>query len=608
MCGITGWVDWQRDLRAEQATAAAMTDTMACRGPDARGVWSSRHAILGHRRLAVIDLEGGAQPMRAEPAVLTYSGELYNFRELRAELAAAGHEFRTRSDTEVVLHAYLEWGAACVERFNGMFAFAIWDERTEELLLVRDRLGIKPLFYAEVPGGVLFGSEPKALLANPLFRPVVDTDGLAELFGAAGTKTPGHGVYKGCKQVRPGCFVRATRDGIREARYWSLESKPHTDSLADTVQRVRELLNDIVERQLISDVPLCSLLSGGLDSSLLTALAARALAAQGQGPVRTFSIDYPDSETKFKPDPWRPSLDEPFVQMVARHVGSEHTTIVTDNAALLANADLPLSAHDVPGWGDMEITLYLLFKGVREHSTVALSGESADEVFGGYGYFRDEARLAANTFPWMHGQVLPDVVLRPEIAAKVKPVEYRAQRYAEALAEVPRLAGESPRDARLREVFHLAHMRWLPGLLDRKDRMSMAVGLEVRVPFCDHRLVEYLWNVPWAMKSTDGIEKGLLRRAVEDLLPHEVAWRPKSSYPAIQDNSYDRLIRDQLYTLLADRAAPLWELVEPAVLRDALDGKRPVPVVSCVPSITGGLAYLLDMDKWIRRYGVDIQP
>ena len=317
MCGITGWVDFGRDLRAERPVIEAMTSTMVNRGPDAGGVWCSTHAAIGHRRLSVIDLEGGEQPMRAalrgsleaepgrgrEQVVLTFSGEVYNFTELRSELTARGHHFRTRSDTEVVLHAYLQWGADCVTRLNGMFAFAIWDGQRQELLLARDRLGVKPLYYAKLPDGVLFGSEPKAILAHPDFRPEIDAEGLAELFAQVGTATPGHGVYRGLSQVRPGTIVQVGRSGIRTSTYWTLEARDHTDDLAATAENVRDLLTDIVHRQTVADVPLCSLLSGGLDSSVVSALAADSLLRRDRTKLATFSVDFAGSADAFTPGP-----------------------------------------------------------------------------------------------------------------------------------------------------------------------------------------------------------------------------------------------------------------------------------------------------------------
>ncbi|HEX5499962.1 MAG TPA: asparagine synthase (glutamine-hydrolyzing), partial [Thermomicrobiales bacterium] len=353
MCGITGWVDYERDLRRERAAAQAMVETMACRGPDDEGLWLDRHVALGHRRLAVIDIEGGRQPMTADcgdgvRAVLTYSGEVYNFQELRAELAARGHQFHTRSDTEVVIQAYLAWGDDFVTRLNGMYAFAIWDVAREELLLVRDRMGIKPLYYFPTPQGVLFGSEPKAILANPLAEPVVDADGLRELLSFV--KTPEQAIFRGMREVRPGQLVRVRRDGIDKRRYWALTAREHTDDRETTVRTVRELLDDIVARQLISDVPLCTLLSGGLDSSVITALAAKALRAETGDAVRSFAVDFVGQVERFQPDAMRDTPDAPFVADLARHVAADHTDIVLDSDELMdpQSRAAVLHARDLP--------------------------------------------------------------------------------------------------------------------------------------------------------------------------------------------------------------------------------------------------------------------
>jgi asparagine synthase (glutamine-hydrolysing) len=570
VCGITGWVDYERDLTKERETALAMTETMALRGPDDQGLWTDRHVALGHRRLAVIDIAGGVQPMSEGPATIAYSGEAYNFRELRRELEAYGHRFRTRSDTEVVLQAYLRWGAELVDHLNGMFAFAIWDSRTEELLLARDRMGIKPLYYAPTPHGVLFGSEPKAILANPLIKPRIDDDGLSELLTL--TKTPGNAVFRGMHEVVPGHIVRVTRDGVTDRRYWALSAREHTDDIPATVRHVRELLDDIVRRQLISDVPLCTLLSGGLDSSALTALADRALGADS---VRSFAVDFVDESGGFIPDELRDTADTPYVHDVAKHVGSLHNDVVlsTDQLASPGVMDSVLRARDLPGLGDMDNSLYLLFAEIRKHSTVALSGESADEVFGGYRWFHDPASVNADTFPWAAttfagGRELLD----PGVNARAD--AYMTARYREALTEVPHLPSASPLERRMREICYLHLTRMVRLLLDRKDRLSMAVGLEVRVPYCDHRLVEYVFNTPWSYKIYDGREKSLLRGAVADTLPASVVRRVKSPYPATQNASYERAIRDRLGEIVTDPAAPVQAYVDQAAVREAL--RRPV--------------------------------
>jgi asparagine synthase (glutamine-hydrolysing) len=570
VCGITGWVDYERDLTTERATALAMTRTMGLRGPDDEGLWLDPHVALGHRRLAVIDVAGGVQPMSEGPATIVYSGEAYNFRELRRELEAHGHRFRTRSDTEVVLHAYLQWGAGLAERLNGMFAFAVWDRRTEELLLVRDRMGIKPLYYAPTPHGVLFGSEPKAILANPMFTARIDDDGLFEVLTSA--KTPGHGVFRGMREVVPGHVVRVSHDGITDHRYWALTAREHTDDVPATVAHVRELLDDIVERQLISDVPLCTLLSGGLDSSALTALADRALGLES---VRSFAVDFTDETGGFVPDDMRETADGPYVHDVAKHVGSHHADVILRSDQLTSPAVVNgvLHARDLPSMGDMDSSLYLLFQEIRRHSTVALSGESADEVFGGYRWFHDPATVAADTFPWVHnvlgnGRELFDRDLDRRADA------YLADRYHEALAEVPHLPGVSPHERRMREICYLHLTRMVRLLLDRKDRLSMAVGLEVRVPYCDHRLVEYVFNTPWSYKTYDGREKSLLRGAVADTLPTSVVQRVKSPYPATQNPSYERAVRGWLGDILTDTAAPIRPYLDLRAVREAL--KRPI--------------------------------
>ena len=609
MCGITGWVDFGRDLRGQRAAIAAMTATMICRGPDAGEVWVSAHAAIGHRRLAVIDLPGGEQPMRAPGAddvVLTFSGEIYNYLELRRELTGRGHHFLTRSDTEVLLHCYLEWGADCVRRLNGMFAFGVWDGRRQELLLARDRLGVKPVYYAPRPDGVLFGSEPKAVLAHPQFRAEIDAEGLAELFSQVGTATPGHGVYRGLCQVRPGTYVRVGRDGVRTCVYWALEAREHTDDLATTAGTVRELLADAVDRQTVADVPLCSLLSGGLASSVVSALAADSLRRRDDAKLATFSVDFTGSADAFTPDRLRPSYDEPFARAAA-HIGSRHGTITLEAEDLVTAQWEPLAAHDLPTFGDMCASFVLLCREISKESTVALSGEAADEVFGGYPWYHVPALLAAPTFPWAaRGSWEP--LLQPDVRVRVRLGEYAADRYAQALAQVPRLAGESMWERRVREVLHLGLTRWLPFLLDRKDRLSMACGLEVRVPFTDHRLVEYVWNVPWSMKESGGIEKGLLRTAAHGLLPADLLRRRKSIYPGAAGQAYERAIDAQLRRLIAQPGAPLFELISRERLTAAYSADPRLPgLMSVQPSPTSAVAFLLDVNRWLEVSGVTIR-
>ncbi|MET9016592.1 asparagine synthase (glutamine-hydrolyzing) [Streptomyces olivaceoviridis] len=610
MCGITGWVSFDRDLAAESATLHAMTETMACRGPDDRGTWTEGPAALGHRRLAIIDLPGGRQPMSLPTpegtVALVYSGETYNFTELRRELADRGHRFTTDSDTEVVLHGYLEWGDAVAERLNGMYAFAVWDGRHDKLVMIRDRMGIKPFYYQPTADGVLFGSEPKAILANPLVRPRVTLDGLRELFVMV--KTPGHAFWDGMREVEPGTVVTVDRSGLSTRVYWRLETRPHTDDRDTTIATVRSLLDDIVRRQLVADVPRCTLLSGGLDSSAMTALAARQLAAQGEK-VRSFAVDFVGQADNFVADELRGTPDTPFVHDVARLAGTDHQDIVLEADALADPAVRAqvIRARDLPsGLGDMDSSLLLLFRAIREKSTVALSGESADEVFGGYLQFFDEEARRADTFPWLttmgrHFGEDADVV-RADLAKSLDLESYVADGYRTAVAGIDRLDGESDFEYRMRQISHLHLTRFVRMLLDRKDRMSMAVGLEVRVPFCDHRLVEYVYNAPWALKSFDGREKSLLREAAADVLPRSVYERVKSPYPSTQDPRYARALQEQTKELLARPSHPVFDLVDRDRVRQAAEREAPVSTQAA----RRGLERALDLAQWLDLYSPEL--
>jgi asparagine synthase (glutamine-hydrolysing) len=611
MCGIAGWIDYKRDLTSERETAEAMTRTMSLRGPDDEGLWLAPRAAIGHRRLAVIDIEGGRQPMVAEgDVVLTYSGEVYNYRELRGELKAKGHPFATESDTEVVLRAYMEWGVDLVHRLNGMYAFAVWDGRTEELLLVRDRLGIKPLFYYPLADGILFGSEPKAILANPLTERRIDDAGFCGFL--IGSPRPGRTPFSGLRDLEPGHHLRFSRDGVRDTEYWRVEARPHEDDLPTTIATVRELLDDIVTRQLVADVPRCVLLSGGLDSSAIAAFAQRGLDRTSPGDrIRSFAVDFEGYAENFRPDYNRDTPDRPYAHAVAESVGCVHQDITLDTDDLFAaeTRRAVLHAWDLPyHLGDMDISLYLLFKAIRGHSTVALSGEGADEVFGGYPWIHDEQALELPIFPWMAPAIYsgsPPLfsLFSPELIDRLQLGQYLLDFYSDSVAEVPRLDGEPEGERKMREVMYLHLTRWLRLLLDRKDRMSMASGLEVRVPFCDHRLVEYVFNAPWSMKKSDGREKSLLRQAVQDLVPEVVLQRRKAGFPATQDAEYDLGLKAELGRIVKNSDEPARCLLDLDASRTAAE--EPVQeATSSFPRLR--LESAVRTNLWLKEYQVDV--
>ncbi|MCL6517233.1 asparagine synthase (glutamine-hydrolyzing) [Alicyclobacillus sp.] len=612
MCGIAGWIDWERDLRHEEAVVRAMASTMACRGPDADGVYLSKSAAFGHRRLVVVDPAGGAQPMSRRfgerSYTLVYNGELYNTEDLRTQLKALGYTFQSYSDTEVLLVSYVAWGEACVDKLNGIFAFAIWDEARQRLFMARDRLGVKPLFYARRGSSFLFASELKGLLAHPLVDPVVDAEGLAEVFAIGPARTPGHGIFKNVFEVRAGHALMATRDGDRTWAYWRLTSREHTDNLDTTVATVRELLVDTVERQLVSDVPVCTFLSGGIDSSIVTAIAADAYRAAGREPLHTFAIEFEDMEKYFKANAFQKSIDAPYAIRVAEHVGTVHHRVVFSMREMTSHLLTPLAWRDVPGMCDIDVSMYLFCREIKRTHTVALTGEAADEVFGGYPWFHREESLRADTFPWSLRLRDRVAILSEELKSWIRPYEYVADRYREALNEVPALPGEDPHEARVREIGYLSITRFLPTLLDRKDRMSMGASLEARVPFCDHRLVEYVFNVPWAMKACDGEIKGLLRRAARGMLPDDVLYRKKSPYPGTPNPEYLEATRARCLEVLDDPASPLRPLVDVGAIQALAEASHQPgehrPWFGQILGTPQLFHYLVEIDEWMRRYHV----
>ncbi|CAM4120364.1 asparagine synthase (glutamine-hydrolyzing) [Paenibacillus alkaliterrae] len=613
MCGITGWIDWNLDLTKQSESLEKMTDTLAPRGPDASGTWISAHCALGHRRLSVIDPENGAQPMIRhmgdDKYVIVYNGELYNALELRKELESRGRSFTTNCDTEVLLVAFMEWGKACVERFNGIFAFAIWDFAEQELFLARDRLGVKPLFYSMQDGLFIFGSEQKCILAHPAVKPEVGAEGLAEIFILGPARTPGHGVYKQISELRPGRCMTVNRAGVKTVTYWQLESSPHEQDTEATAEHVKALLKDTVERQLVSDVPVCTLLSGGLDSSALTTLAVNYYNQNGQGKVHTYSVDYTDNDKHFQAHAFQPNSDAPWIQRMTSHLKTIHHSIQFDTPELAGALNAATFARDLPGMADVDASLLLFCHEIKKDATVAISGEAADEIFGGYPWFHREEALNADTFPWSLASAMRSDLLAPDVAAWIKPLDYIGDRYAQAIAEVPHLAGESGQLRKMRQMSYLNITRFMPTLLDRKDRMSMAAGLEVRVPFCDHRLVEYVWNIPWEIKTSGDREKGILRKALRGVLPDDVLTRKKSPYPKTHNPNYLAAVKALLLDVLNDPGSPLLPLINVNKVRELAESdsaKSNIPWFGQLMSGPQLFAYLYQVNLWLKQYKVVI--
>ena len=602
MCAIAGILN----LKMTEDTIEKMHRTMRRRGPDAKGVFRDGDTTLLHARLAVIDPMGGQQPMTfcfgGEEYTIVYNGELYNTNELRRELMKVGHSFQGHSDTEVLLQGYARWGREVLEKLNGIYAFAIWEKGAKRLFLARDRIGVKPLFYAEHMSGLLFASEIKTILKYPGFRAAIDVTGAAELLLLGPGRTPGCGVFRGIKELEPGCWGLWEKGRLTVKRYWQLTDGPHTEDLEETAEHVRFLLEDSIRRQLVSDVPVGCFLSGGLDSSLICAVAAKTL----PGPLKTFSVDYDRNREFFVPGKFQPNSDADFLGTMEDFLGAEGHRVVLTADDLDSVLEEATQARDLPGMADVDFSLLLLCREVRKDVTVALSGECADEIFGGYPWYRDAEIRAREGFPWSQNLMDRRRLLSGGVACQLNARKYLMERYARTLLECDILDDAPPTEKRMKQMMNLNFRWFMQTLLDRKDRMSMHSSLEVRVPFCDHRIAEYLYRVPWEMKDLHGREKGLLRHAMRGWLPDEILNRKKSPYPKTHDPKYLALMRRRLDALLGDPTAPLWELVRPEEVRRMAGEEMATPWYGQLMRTPQTIAYLCQIDHWLRRYHVDI--
>lgn len=613
MCGIAGWLDKNEDLSEKQVIIDKMTDCLKSRGPDDRGVYISpeKNVCLMHRRLAVIDPLNGQQPMtrlfEGCGYTIAYNGELYNAPELKRELELLGCEFETCCDTEVLLYSYIYFGEDCVSKLNGIFAFAIWDERRQKLFAARDRVGVKPFFYYEYSGGLLFASEIKSLLQNPRLKPVVDEEGLYDIFFLGPARTPGFGIFKNVCELLPGECMTYSGGTLKKKMYFTIKARPHTDNREQTINTCRELLQDSISRQLVSDVPLCCFLSGGLDSSIICYTAANKYKKENKGRLNTYSVDYKDNVKYFKKSLFQPNSDSDYIGLMSDYIGSSHHNVVLSNEDLYNALYDSVLSRDLMPMADVDSSLLLFCREVKKDFTVALSGECADELFGGYPWYHNRDILFEQCFPWSRSSDIRRSILKKGVLPKGE--EYSNQRYSDTIKSADKLKDDSPLEARMREMFILNYYWFMQCLLERKDRASMYSGLEVRVPFCDYRIVEYAYNMPWELKALDGREKGILRTAFDGLMPDEIVWRKKSPYPKTHNPIYMKLVSDGVREVLSKKDSPVAALLDKNGIEEIIE--RPDNISSPwygqlmrAPQI---LAYIIELDFWARKYNIEFE-
>lgn len=615
MCGISGFCNFDQDYLMKkplwEERLTNMRQTLSHRGNDSSGLYLSSHAGLSHARLSIRDLSNGTQPMvrthQDRTCAIAYNGEIYNTEELIPELTRAGYTFESSSDTEVILYAYMHYGTDFVLRLNGIFSFAIWDAQKEMLLLYRDRVGIKPHFYAVTDHTLLFASEPKALFAYPGFSPSITLKSLQEILAIGPARTPGCGVFQNVFEVLPGHYLAFTRDGLKQHPYWDLTSAPHTDSYHDTVEKVSMLVRDAVRRQMISDVPVCTFLSGGIDSSIVTAIASEQLRRQGEQ-LHTFSFDFTENEKYFQSNAFQPERDLPYVNLMKERLGTSHTYLECAPSTLVDTLETAVDAKDLPGMTDVDASLLYFCSLVAKHNKVALTGECADEIFGGYPWFYRKELLERDGFPWAADMSARTVFLDEELCASLDLTAYSHARYKDTLARVPLLAGETGEEKKRRQVAYLNIKWFMQTLLDRMDRTSMYSGLEARVPFADHRIMEYVFNVPWEMKYRNGVEKTLLRDACADLLPPELLHRKKSPYPKTYHPEYETRLAERLLAIINNPNAPLTPLIDKKKAQVFIASHKELgrPWFGQLMAGPQLMAYFIQINYWMEKYHLSI--
>ncbi|MBR6967683.1 MAG: asparagine synthase (glutamine-hydrolyzing) [Ruminococcus sp.] len=602
MCGIAGVISFIDDMREEMRACEKMQRALIRRGPDQRGMLLNREAALIHTRLAVIDANGGRQPMSFGKYTIVYNGELYNTDELRRELADE-FDFATRSDTEVLLKSYIKWGSSCVDRLNGIFAFAVYDEKEHRIFLARDRIGVKPLFYFDTGKKLIFASELPALLEHPDISHEIDEQGAAELLLMAPGRTMGCGVIRGVKELKAGWCGYYTENGLDLREYWRLRAFELHETFEQTTEHVRQLVLDSIRRQLVSDVPVCTFLSGGLDSSLISSVAASELKKQGRQ-LTTFSVDYRNNDKYFIKSRFQPDSDPEYIACMTEYLGTDHHWTIIDNDQLVSALDEATEARGLPGMADVDASLLLFCREIKQYGTVALSGECADEIFGGYPWYRDKDIRMTDGFPWAQSTAYRKRFLCDDYAERINAGDYVYSAYRATADYAEKLPGDSALEYRMREMTQLNFHWFMQTLLDRKDRMSMYSGLEVRVPFCDYRIAEYLYNVPWEYKDYMGREKGLLREAMKEWLPEKVLWRKKSPYPKTHDPAFLEGVTVKLRCILDSGGERLTQLVKREELEKLLRHEDNVQWYGQLMNLPQTIAYFIQLNYWLERFDI----
>ena len=603
MCGFTGWYK-KEHTKKNIKILKKMTKTLKYRGPDQKGFYIDKNILLGHRRLSIIDIKNGRQPMTYNGYTIVYNGELYNTEEIRKKLKNK-YKFKTTSDTEVLLLGYIEYKEKILDMIEGIYAFAIYHDN--KIFLARDRVGVKPLFYTKTNDNFIFASEIKAILKNDLVKPIINKKSLQELLSLSPSRIPGSGIFKGIFELRPGHYIIYENNKIKIKRYWNIKEEKNKDTFQEASKKVQELLTNSIKRQMVSDVDIACLLSGGLDSSIITAIVSKEYKKQNKK-LTTYSIDYEDNEKYFEKTKFTVSRDNEYIELMSKTYNTKHQYRIITQRQLAKYLKESVIARDLPGMADIDSSLLWFSKQISKHHKVILSGECADEIFGGYPWFyRSEVR-SREYFPWLDSIESRNKLLKKELQKELKLKEFMRAQYDEILKEVPKT--KNKKEQEYKNLFYLNMTYFMTTLLERKDRMTMRGKIEARVPFADTKLIEYLWNIPWEYKFYNNTEKGLLRDAYKNVLPSNIINRKKNPYPKTHNPKYAEIITKLLKKKLKNKNSILHKLLDEEELNKLIETKGESFKEPWFGQLMTGpqlLAFLYQLDIWAKIYKIKLE-
>lgn len=614
MSGINGFINLTKDISNMKDTIKQMNNKLKRNNANPDGYYFEKHAILNCNNSITTLNSKEKQPITLMYNNCTYTitcnGNIYNKDELKEELLKNGFNFENDSDAEILLKGYICWGYEIVKKLNGVFGFAIWNSSKQELFFVRDHFGIKPFYYTILNNTFIFSSEIKAILEFPGVEPILDEQGICELLGLGPAHTPGVVALKNIFELKPAHFGIYNTNGLHIEKYWSLTSKPHHDNLKNTCEKTKFLLEDSINKQLITDKSLCTFLSGGLDSSIITLYASNYYQNKKSDILTTFSVDYKDNDKNFVKTDFQPNSDNYYIDIMKKELNTNHNVIMLDTPELAESLEAAMVARDLPGMADVDSSLLLFCERVKPYACISLTGECSDEIFGGYPWFFREDALNSKTFPWSIALDERQKLLNNSINSKINLKDYINFRYTESLNEVEIIDEDSMETAQKRKISHLTLNWFMQTLLDRSDRMASYNEFEIRVPFCDYRLAEYVWNIPWEMKALNGREKGLLRYIMKDVLPEEIVDRKKSPYPKTWNPTYLYAVKHKLTKIMEDKNAPINNLLNRDYILEILETNGKSFTRPWFGQLMTGpqlMAYLCQVNMWLEKYQPKIE-